>query len=267
MLLKALKTTILSLISCLLLGNFSVLLAQNNNTTALIHSAALIRVDYGVQLPAADMAKRFGINSCIGFGTDYKTSSNWLIGVEGRYLFGNQINEDSLAMNLATSDGYIVGESGLPAKVDIFERGWWAGIKIGKIFPVSPKRLDSGIFASLGLGYMQHHIRLQDLYNEVPQFAGDYVKGYDRLSGGYTISQTIGYMHLPNKGLRFFAALDCIEGFTKSLRDYNFDTRTMNKNQRLDLLFGLRLGWILPIYTGTATRDGAKVKEKRYYVD
>lgn len=262
------KTTLWLAYSYTLLLGIMPLLAQSVGKSDPLpaHSAVLIRADYAIQLPAGDIAKRFGWNSCASIGTDYKTTGNWLLGVEGRYLFGSQVNEDSLAINIATSDNYIIGESGLPADIDIEERGWWIGIKSGKVFPISPKRPDSGIFATVGIGYLQHQIRLQDLQNEVPQFNGDYIKGYDRLTGGWSLSQSIGYMHLPERGLRFFFALEAIQGFTTSLRDYNFDTQTSDKAKRLDMLFGAKLGWILPLYTGTGTNsDGTKTK--RYYVD
>ncbi|MBK8474624.1 MAG: hypothetical protein IPL33_21970 [Sphingobacteriales bacterium] len=241
--------------------------APNNATQTLSrHNTLLVRADYGLQFPAADMAKRYGWNAIAGIGLDYKTSHNWLIGIEGRYLFGTRVNEDSLAINIATEDNYIIGESGIPADIDIEERGWWTGLKVGRVFSVSPKQPDGGIFATIGLGYLQHQIRLQDLQNDVPQFFGNYIKGYDRLTGGWSVAQSIGYLHLPDKGFRFFIALDAIQGFTQSKRDYNFDTQTSDHQQRLDVLLGARVAWVLPIYTGKGiSKDGKK--EKRYYTD
>ena len=79
--------------------------------------------------------------------------------------------------------------------------------------------------------------------------SGDYKKGYDRLTNGLTLKQFIGYQHLdPNLRLNFFAGFEFLEGFTRSRRDFDFDTRRKDQTDRLDLLWGFRVGLVLPFY-------------------
>jgi hypothetical protein len=50
--------------------------------------------------------------------------------------------------------------------------------------------------------------------------------------------------------LNFLAGFEFYQGFTQGRRSFNFDTRSRESEKRLDLLFGVRLGWTLPFYVG-----------------
>ena len=39
-----------------------------------------------------------------------------------------------------------------------------------------------------------------------------------------------------------------MEGFTQNRRDWNYTEMMKDDKQRLDLLFGLKVGWMLPLY-------------------
>lgn len=219
-------------------------------------SATLITTDYAFVFPAADMSKRFGSFSMIGGSLLRKTNTNLLWGLQGHFLFGNKLKEDSLAINLVNSDGFITGTDGLPADVNFSMRGFLLTFKVGKIFALNPqKNPNSGIFILGGAGLLQHKIHIEDRNKAVPQLSGKYKQGYDRLSNGPALSQSIGFMNLDrNRLLNFFIALEMAEAFTKNRRAFNFDTQTSENNTRIDLLFGLRLGWILPIYLHNDSR-------------
>lgn len=245
--------TFLSLITCLLSPNF--LTAQTgqpakSSTKAVNVPATLVTIDYGLILPAGDMAKRFGMSSKVGGNVLHKTTKNFLYGVDGYFLFGNLIAEDSLAINLINSDGYITGTDGLPADVNFFLRGYLATVKMGKIFEFGKaKNPGSGLFVLGGVGYMQHKIHIDEKSQAVPQLQGEYKKGYDRLTNGPALQQNIGYIHLnKNRRVNFWVAFEMVQAFTKNQRSFNFDTKTSETGRRTDLLFGLRLGWILPVY-------------------
>lgn len=253
-----------------LFANFlfsSLLFAQAPSTTAPKAAtppplpATIISVKYALQTPALDLAKRYGINSDIGLGIYYKTQSNWLVGIDGGFLFGNRIAEDSLMGNLATKDGYLINQNGLYADVHFYERGYSGMLKVGKIIPLSNKNANSGLLLMVGGGALQHKIRIENKEGLSPQLQGEYIKGYDRLTNGPAISGMLGYLFLDNKNLiNFFGGIEAIYGFTHNRRSLNFDTQTSETKLRHDLLLGARIGWMLPIYGGSK-------KQERFYTN
>jgi hypothetical protein len=46
----------------------------------------------------------------------------------------------------------------------------------------------------------------------------------------------------------FYIGIELMQAFTMNRRSYNFDTMETDYTKRTDLLFGLRAGWILPLY-------------------
>ena len=108
---------------------------------------------------------------------------------------------------------------------------------------------NSGLLLMGGLGFLQHRIRIENLDNRVPNLNDDYVKGYDRLSNGFAAHQFIGYMHLSNsRRLNFYVGFELNQAWTQNRRGYNFDKQQVDKEKRLDLLYGIKVGWILPLY-------------------
>ena len=108
---------------------------------------------------------------------------------------------------------------------------------------------NSGIFMYVGLGYMQHKINIYDVDKTLPQITGNLKKGYDRLTGGPAAEQFIGYMFLArNRLVNWFAGIEIQEGFTTGLRGYQYDLMGTDNKQRHDILFGIKLGWMLPLY-------------------
>lgn len=204
---------------------------------------------YGYQWPGADMAERFGSNSVIGPGFLWKTSANWLWGAEYHYLFGNNTKEGfQILEEIMTSAGNIISGDGTPAVVALFERGNILGVRFGKLVPVTKKDRNSGIFFTAGGGFMNHKIRIDVENQSAPQLKGDYKRGYDRLSGGVYLSQSVGFIYFGQRKLmNFMVSVDIFEGFIKGQRDYNFDTMQPGDEKRFDLLIGPKIAWILPI--------------------
>lgn len=210
----------------------------------------LLNFSYAAQWPGGDLSDRFGQNFSLGLGGEFITKKkHLLLGLEGNYLFGDQVKTNVLA-NLQTPEGFIIASDKSYANVFLRERGFYLGGRLGKIFGLSPNNPRSGLRVTLGAGLLQHKIRVQDDPTRfVPQLAGDYKKGYDRLTNGLTLKQFIGYQHLdPNGRINFFAGFEIMEGFTQSRRDFDFDTRRADTENRFDLLWGIRLGWVLPFY-------------------
>jgi hypothetical protein len=206
---------------------------------------------YSFQVPGGDLADRFGTSSTIGGGFRYKTASNWLFDGEFSFIFGGEVkNEDELMSNLRTETGEIIDMSGNFGFVTTYERGYHINFKFGKVIPVLSPNPNSGIVLMGGVGYLQHKIRIQVENNNIPQLDGDYKKGYDRLAGGPSLTEFVGYLYLSdNRLLNFYGGLEFVQGWTKPLRDVNFDTMEPDPIQnRLDLFTGIKLGWIIPIF-------------------
>lgn len=210
----------------------------------------ILLFDIGVkrQFPGGDLSARFGKDASLGLDVNYKTASNWLFGLGGHFMFGNEVKERGVLDSLKGSTGEIFDENGQFAVVGLDERGMQLGFQLGKIFTLGGVNKNSGLYVSLGAGYLQHRIRIYST-KTVPQLNDEYKKGYDRLSGGFASTQYLGYRFLdPRKRLNFSIGLEFTQGFTKNLRAYNFDTRTKDTQNRMDLLYSLKLSMTVPIY-------------------
>lgn len=219
--------------------------------------AWLVKFNYAAQFPGGDLSSRFGNNSNLGTGIDFITSEgNWLFGLEGGFIFGSDVKTNVLE-DLQGPSGNIIGSNGGAADIQLKQRGFYIGGLVGKILRFSSKNPRTGFRITLGAGLLQHKIRIQnDPQNDVPQLSNQYKKGYDRLTNGLALNQFIGYQVLGlNKRLNFYAGLEFTQGFTKSRRSFNFDTRSQDTENRVDLLFGIRIGWILPFYFGKGSDE------------
>lgn len=216
-------------------------------------SGVMFNFSYAAQLPGGDLAKRFGFSSDIQLGVYYKSHTNWLIGAQGGAIFGNILRETGMFDSIATKDGNLIANDGNYAQVHYFERGYHVQLSVGKVVPLSKKNLNSGLIGIVGVGYLRHHIRIETPADWTPQASKSYLQGYDRLTAGFCISEFIGYQYMgKHRIINFFAGLDFTQGFTKSLR-YDFDLMSKNNKLRYDLLNGIRVGWILPVFKRPAT--------------
>jgi hypothetical protein len=209
----------------------------------------MFSASFALQVPQQDLKERFGMNSNIGGDFLFKTKSGWLAGIEVYYLFGDQVKEDSILDGLRTANGEILNEFGEYANVLIYERGYYLGAKLGKLIPLSSSNPNSGIMITLSAGFLEHKIRIDNQGNTVPQLVGDYKKGYDRLSNGFSMREFVGYMYIgENQFANFFAGVEFYQSWTMNRRSINFDTKTTDNRERRDDLIGFRLGWIIPLY-------------------
>lgn len=220
--------------------------------------APLINISYAYQIPSGDMAKRFGANSNIGMSFMIKTKSNWLLGADCSFLFGDLIKEDSILNGISTKEGDIITQNGQVAIVRLYERGYSTQIKAGKLFPVLGPNKNSGLFFTVGAGFLQHKIRIDNVGNTVLNLSDEYKRGYDRLTYGFAASEFIGYTFLGNKRrVNFFAGIEFYQAWTKNRRTYNYDTMQKDDSLKRDYLTGFRVGWIVPLYK--------KVPKEFYY--
>lgn len=200
-------------------------------------------------VPGGNLKDRFGFNSAIGISFEYKLKNQFSFGLDGSFIFGNRIHETSMLDGLRTSDGDIIDADGNIANILMFERGFTTTLNIGYLFTWKKPNPNSGIFIRMGFGFIQHKIRIEHQNNAIPMLEDDYLKGYDRMTNGFLVSEFIGYRYLSNmRLLNFFVGFEFMQGFTKNRRDYNFDLMGPDDTKRIDLLSGIRFGWILPIY-------------------
>jgi hypothetical protein len=212
----------------------------------------------GYQFPGGYIAKRFGNNFNVGALFQWKLKSNWMLGLEVQYLFGDDVKETNVIDNLKTPDGNIVDANGEYAEVTMEERGFHILAKAGKIISFNKPNPNSGVYLSAGAGYLKHHIRIDTPGNPVPFLEGEYNKGYDRLCSGLALTEFLGYMYFSNNRLiNFYAGLEFSQAFTKNRREVNFDTGLSEHQPRTDMLTTIRIGWVIPIYR--------KVTDKVYY--
>lgn len=208
----------------------------------------MIGVNGNFDIPLADMANRFGLSYCLGPSLQYKTKSNWIIGAKADFIFGNKIKEDSFLANVNTNGG-MISMSGFRTHPNIYQRGYIIGLQLGRIFNVSKQNSDNGILATATVGFVQHKILITNEDGQLPQVTGDYRKGYDRLTNGVFIEPYVGYIYLANNGLiNFHIGLDALVGFTQGRREYLFDVQKPGNEKRLDVLFGVRGGWYIPVF-------------------
>ncbi|MBK5284863.1 MAG: hypothetical protein JJE25_05640 [Bacteroidia bacterium] len=232
----------------------SFLFAQKSSSDSAV-SVTILAPSFAYQLPGGNMADRFGYNFNVGGSLVRKLKSNWLVGLEGHFLFGDQVREKHILDGISTQQGFVIGTNGGYADIFLYERGFHFLAKTGKIFNAFSPNPNSGIVATLGVGLLQHKIRIENDDNSAPQVAGEYVKGYDRLSNGLSITESIGWFYLgKNHIANFTFGFEFTQAFTKNRRSYNFDEMKRDDTNRLDLLYGFRMSWMIPFY-GKATKE------------
>lgn len=223
-------------------------------------AATLVKINYSFNTSAADLSDRFGRHGIVGLACHRKQPKGFSIGLNANVIFGSDVDAFHIISDLVNTDGFITGTDGLQADVSILMRGIKSGITFGKTFNILSTNPNSGLLIEGGLGYLQHKIRYEDIQNTVPQFDGEYVKVYDRLSSGIYLEQFVGYQYLDKRRLiNFYAGINFIEGFTKNRRSVNFNAQSVEAN-RFDVSIGLKAGWIIPFYSEAVDND-------RYYID
>lgn len=203
---------------------------------------------YGLNIPVGELADRFGTNFHAGLSLDwFDGNKNASYGIEGYILFGDNVKEDVLA-SMRLDNNAILGFDGSYADVFLRERGNYLGLYYRKIVAPLKQNKRSGLAVGVGVGALQHKIRIQVDTRNAPQLEGEYQKGYDRNTFGPALKQMLSYTHLgKSKSVNFALSLEITEGFTKSMRAANFDTQEKPDSGRLDILIGLDFKWFIPL--------------------
>jgi len=212
-------------------------------------AAFLFGLEYAYDFAGGDMKARYGNNLDVGAKLSYLfKNTSFQLGLKANYLFGDTVKQDVLA-HLRDGNGYILGVNGTYGQVKMRERGFQIGAFASNVFSFGKLNTRSGIRVDLGVDILQHWIRLQDDNNTVAQFDDPYDKGYDRLTNGFGLNEFIGFQYMSsNRRVNYYIGFDFSQAWTESRRDFDFATQSSLEGQRLDLLFGIKAGWILPVY-------------------
>ncbi|MBB4078703.1 hypothetical protein GGR28_001316 [Lewinella aquimaris] len=214
--------------------------------------AFLVSLGYGPFAPAGDLFDRFGAGFSLDAGLSYTpTDSRWQIGGMAQYGFGSEVKEDVLA-GFRTDAGFIIGNQRQPATVELRQRQFFAGARLGYTIPLGDNPR-AGLQLTTGAGYFFSRIRFQqDPAQYVPQIDKLAQAGYDRLAGGPAIYQFIGYQQLgQDRRLNFYAGGEIMAGFTKQLRSFDIPLGSPpSPAGRTDIILGFKAGLIVPLYHG-----------------
>jgi len=207
-----------------------------------------INLDYGILWPQADLRDRFGQSFSVGGGASYLSDDGLFLSIDYSLLFGNTVKEDVLS-NLRTFEGGIIGRDRQFAEIFLRERGHMVVVEAGYFLGSKTMFHRSNLLLSAGVGWLQHKIRIVDDFDAVIQVAPPYDRGYDRLSTGVLLNQSVRYLYLSKSRLiNFFFDVSLTEAFTKDRRQLNYNTAERPSDNRLDILMGAKFGWIIPIY-------------------
>ena len=224
--------------------------AYKSNIKDTTVNAKILSLNFSYHAPLFDMNHRFGFSELAGGSFQFKFGKNIVAGIDGGYLFGNRVKEDSILKFIRDTAKQVIGNTGNFTQLLLYESGYQFSVKAGKIFPGIKKwNPNSGVFVQFGAGFIQHKIIIRDPENVVPQVHDDYAKGYDRLTNGVMLSQFVGVIHLDTRKIKnFYFGAEFMEGFTKVRRDYDFVSMAPLIKNRFDMLAGIRVGWMLPFY-------------------
>lgn len=220
-----------------------------------------VAIHYGMNATGGDLKERFGTINHVGAMAGFKTARNWVYGADGNFMFGNRVKIPNMLAAVADSYGNITDVNGDVAIVVVNMRGFNVNAMVGKVFPVLSPNKNSGIYVHAGAGYMQYKARIETQDQVVTTLELDYRKGYDRYTTGLNLHQFVGYAYMANQGfVNFYGGFYIQEGLTYNRREIFFDEPDVpvSKAQRLDLQYGFKIGWFVPVY---------KRKPKDYYFD
>lgn len=216
----------------------------------------MFRPQASFNLPMGQIMQRTGFFYSVGGSVINKTASNWMFGAEGYFFNGGNVREPGHLQNLINSSGAITAQDGLNADINRYFRGFAVNAQFGRLFPVGKPNLNSGFFVLMGVGYIQHKIRTEVRQNNAHPLAKPYDKGYDRLSGGFLLSQFAGYQYINNKRtITFFAGIEFTEGLTRSYRKFNYDTQQADTDFKYFGSFAIKGGWMFNLYHRKQSKD------------
>jgi len=214
----------------------------------LIHTA--------LHVPWGDLADRFGTANTVGIGWRRTADSGWRYGVQYRFQTGADVREPGLLQNLIDPRGHVIDNEGRIALVTPQQRGTLLLATLGRKWPLGVRHPETGFIAELGAGFWEHKVHFQNRGNRITQLEDPYLKGYDRLSGGWVLVPRAGVeYHSPKGQARLQFGLEALIGRLSPSRAWNADTGTVDVGPRRDGALGLFAAWILRLEARSTSVD------------
>jgi hypothetical protein len=217
----------------------------------------MLGANFSTLFPFGMMRDTFKMNLNFGGLLMVKTKTNWTIDVNFNYFFASDVrNPEAILSNLVNENGVILDGYGLQSTIYMEGRFWHLGFGVGKIIPFDRWK-NSGLWLRCDFGYFEHKIRIKEPDDAVPQIWGDYLKGYDQKSGGFCMSQFIGYLFMrKNRVGNFYVGIELYEMWTKPLRNYIFNVGpTEGIKPAFSCMLGGKVGWFIPLYEKKRIND------------
>ncbi len=232
--------------------------AQVVNDQGQIQSAKgfLFSPHWSHQYLSGDLSDRFYNFNSIGLSALYKTKSNFQFGLEYDWYFGDKVKDSSIFFGITGPSGFIIDQNGDFSVIRMRVKGNYLTANFGYLLAIDKTTPNSGIFFSVGTGFMQHKIDIFSSEITIPQINDEYEAGYDRLAYGFASKQYIGYQYLVDHN-RFHlkAGVEFNQGFTKGRRSWNYSTNSPGTENRFDQTIALKFGIIVPVYTKDAADE------------
>ncbi len=219
--------------------------------------AWLIGAGLSANTVSGDWVDRYRENYSVSAFVGRKFKSNYTLTAEWSYLFGGEVSDRQGALkNVFTPDGQLINISGSYGQVNINQRGTYFNLGIEKTIPLGRLNKNSGLNIGLTGGYMWHWLNVDNVGNDSPQIIDDYAKGYDRLGSGFLLRESLGFIYLsPSRLVNFKLSFEISQIWSQDLRKYYYPVGELSGEPQLNLLYGLKLNWYIPIYLGGKTEE------------
>jgi len=243
----------------LLVSNFSFAQEEDNTNNITYDNALIITPTIQINAPSGDLKDKSGVIYGFGMGMDYKFAKNIFFGVEGHFIFSPDSKQSSHIQNALSGSGLVItNEDGIGVldDVNLSIRGAQIKSTIGKSFYFRKDKPNNGLLLKFGIGYLQHKILIDVNKRITPQLSGDYAKGYDRLQRGILFSQYIGLIKLEKgKFVNLAVGFEITEAITNNVRPHDFYLNKKISDTYLDLMFGLKVSWMIPVFLGETSTN------------
>ena len=238
------------IVTFLLLSMQSIAQRSVSDSSIFIPS---VGVHFSYHIPSGDLSHFYGNASAIGADFNFKLKSQWILGTFFEYYFSDNIKDRAgYFKGIQNSQGFVIDGNGQFAEIFLYERGFNIQAYAGYQFNVLSPNPNSGPFIEVGVGYMQYWTKIENPGMTAPQINGKYMKMYDRLSGGISSTQLIGYRYMGDRNLmNIYAGFEFTQGWTKSLRSYNADFAPGATLNYFVWTTAFKVGWVIPFYPRT----------------
>jgi hypothetical protein len=205
-----------------------------------------LSANVGFCLPMGDLKDRYNIFGQAGSSFMMKFKNNTLLAAEGLVLFGEGYKGEDPLRLIVNSNGTLTNQYGQPAEFARGMRGVQITAKAGYIFSRFAHNPNSGFTFTAGAGFFQSKYWIDQRGNNVPQIMGEYVKGYDKMSNGFALTQFVGYTYFHNKNFwNVFVGIEFTEAWTQNRREWDFTLMRKDDRSYREFMTAFKAGWIL----------------------